>query len=172
MLFEDETILREFPPLRAGWAPRGAPAVVPITGDNARRVIFGVLNPFTGSRHFHVAARNGGPDFRDFLSALRGTYRRWDILMLLDHGSSHTAHATGQLARTLRIHFGWLPTACPEDNPIELLWADGKQTVCANRAYADVDEQALQFIAHLTTLTPAAALQRAGVQSANFWLPT
>jgi transposase len=135
-------------------------------------VVFGVLNPVTGTRFFGVATRNGGADFRRFLQAVRGTYRRWDILMLLDHGSSHTAQETRHLAATLRIRFGWLPTACPELNPLELLWEEGKQAVCANRAYADVDEQALHFLAHLTALTPAAALQRAGVWSENFWLPT
>lgn len=35
----------------------------------ARRVVFGVLDPFTATRHFRVASRKGGPDFRDFLGA-------------------------------------------------------------------------------------------------------
>jgi hypothetical protein len=34
VLFEDETILRELPPLRAGWAKGGEQVVVPITGRN------------------------------------------------------------------------------------------------------------------------------------------
>jgi len=54
LLIEDETILRLFPPLRACWALRGEQAVVPITGQNAKRVLFGVINPRTGLCAFNA----------------------------------------------------------------------------------------------------------------------
>lgn len=44
----DETALREFPPVRASWSRRGAPAIVLISGKNARRTIFGALNVRSG----------------------------------------------------------------------------------------------------------------------------
>src|SRR6266446_8992982 len=50
VLFEDETDLLLFPPLRAAWSLRGEPAPVPISGANAKRVVFGVLNMQTGNR--------------------------------------------------------------------------------------------------------------------------
>jgi transposase len=172
VLTEDETILREFPPLRACWGKRGAPVEVLITGSNARRVVFGVLNPFTGTRLCLTATRNGGPEFRDFLQVLRGTYKRWDLVLLLDRGSSHTAKATERLAADLRIRLLWLPTACPELNPVESLWRDGKRHVSANRAYADVEEQATRFITHLCDLSNTEALRLAGLRSGNYWLTT
>ena len=172
ILAEDETILREFPPLRACWGKVGQPVEVPITGSNARRVVFGALNPFTGTRVCTVAPRNTGPAFREFLTALRGVYKRWDLLLLLDRGSSHLAKATAALAAALRIRFAWLPTACPELNPVEALWRDGKQKVCANRAYADVDEQATRFMDHVCGHTDRTALRLAGLTSGNYWLTT
>lgn len=172
VLCEDETILREFPPLRACWGKVGQPVAVAITGSNARRVVFGVLNPFTGTRLCQTAARNSGPAFRTFLEWLRGTYKRWDIVLILDRASSHTAKATAALAAALRIRFAWLPTACPELNPIEALWRDGKQRVCANRAYDSVDEQAQRFTEHLCSISDGDALQLAGLKSGNFWLTT
>lgn len=172
ILAEDETILREFPPLRACWGKVGQPVEVPITGSNARRVVFGALNPFTGTRVCTIASRNTGPAFREFLRALRGTYKRWDILLLLDRGSSHTAKATEHLATELRIRLTWLPTACPELNPVEPLWRDGKQHVCANRVYADVDDQAERFVTYLCALSDDDALRLAGLQSGNYWLTT
>jgi hypothetical protein len=36
----DWTLLRLFPPLRATWARKGTQATVPITGANAKRVLF------------------------------------------------------------------------------------------------------------------------------------
>lgn len=172
VLCEDETILREFPPLRACWGKVGETVAVPITGNNARRVVFGVLNPFTGTRVCVTAKRNTGPEFRAFLRQLRGIFKRWDLLLVLDRGSSHTAKATLALAAALRITFAWLSTACPELNPIEALWRDGKQRVCANRVYATVDEQAERFTDHLCALSNADALRLAGLRSGNYWLTT
>lgn len=172
VLCEDETILREFPPLRACWGKVGRPVEVPVTGSNARRVVFGALNPFRGTRVCMSAPRNTGPAFRAFLRALRGRYKRWDLLLVLDRGSSHTAKATLALAAALRITLVWLPTACPELNPVEALWRGGKQAVCANRAYADIDDLAARFTDHLLGLTDDATLRLAGLQSGNYWLTT
>ncbi len=172
VLFEDETLLREFPPLRSAWAKRGMQARVAITGNNARRTLFGALNPRTGKRLLLKRLRNRADDFQAFLQYVRSRYRRWDIVMILDQASVHTATASQRLAEELRIAFEWLPTACPELNPKELLWRHGKDRISANRVYDRVDEQADAFVDHLLSLSNRQALQTAGVLSENFWLPT
>ena len=48
LLVEDETDLLPFALLRANWSRRGEPARVLISGCNARRVVFGAMNPRTG----------------------------------------------------------------------------------------------------------------------------
>src|SRR5207244_10171764 len=74
-LAEDETDLRLFPPLRAGWARRGEEAPVPISGGNAKRVLFGALNIETGGGVL-VARRQGrGVDFAGFLAGEGGGCR-------------------------------------------------------------------------------------------------
>ena len=45
LLILDATVLRWFPPLRSVWAFRGEQAAVRITGRNAKRVLFGAINP-------------------------------------------------------------------------------------------------------------------------------
>ena len=50
LLTEDETILRLFPVLRRAWSLRGEQARVPITGQNAKRVLFAAINLRTGRR--------------------------------------------------------------------------------------------------------------------------
>src|SRR5215212_644336 len=70
-LFEDETDLLLFPPLRAAWGKRGEALEVPLSGFNARRVLFGTVNVTTGHRLFLVRARQRGEDFRDFLPVIR-----------------------------------------------------------------------------------------------------
>jgi hypothetical protein len=44
LVFTDWTLLRLFPPLRAMWAAIGTQAKVAITGQNAKRVLFGTIN--------------------------------------------------------------------------------------------------------------------------------
>ena len=57
VLFEDETILRLFPPLRAKWAWRGSQPEVRVSGANARRVLFGTIRRSSQSRHDHINGR-------------------------------------------------------------------------------------------------------------------
>jgi hypothetical protein len=66
LLYEDETIIRLFPPLRACWALRGAQAAVPITGRNANRTLFGVVNPRTGHRILMRAEHCRQGDFQAY----------------------------------------------------------------------------------------------------------
>lgn len=153
------------------WAKRSARAAVANMGNNARKRVFGVLNPRTGKRLFSIRYRNWAEDFRDFLRAVRAHCRRWRIFMILDQASSHTAKITRARAEALRIQLAWLPTACPELNPAERLWQRGKQDVCVNRTYPHVNEQATTFVEYLLSFSPEETLRCAGAQSPNFWVP-
>jgi hypothetical protein len=50
LLFEDETVLLLFPVLRRTWALCGEQGEVAISGRNAKRVLFGTINPCAGHR--------------------------------------------------------------------------------------------------------------------------
>src|SRR5690348_6397958 len=102
-LAEDETDLRLFPPLRAGWARRGEEAPVPISGGNAKRVLFGAINLETGRRLFLDRRPGRGVDFEDFLEEVRWYYRGRRGALLLDEDSSHTAEDSQDLADELGI---------------------------------------------------------------------
>lgn len=170
VLFEDETDLLLFPPLRAGWAPRGEAPQVRLSGHNARRVVFGTLSLSTGHRLFMVRHRQRAEDFQIFLRRVHERYRGWSVVMLLDGDPSHTAAGSQALAAALGIELIRLPVRCPELNAIESLRGDGKGAVCANRQFANIDEQAIDFIDYLQGLSPHQALQKAGILSGDFWL--
>jgi hypothetical protein len=170
VLVEDETDLLLFPPLRAMWSPRGVPARVLLTGWNARRTVFGCMNLATGHRVFQLRYRQRADDFQAFLHQLHWQYRGWQVTLLLDSDSSHTALASQAVAAELGIQLLWLPKRAPELNPMDTLWGQGKDAICANKQYASIDEQAAQFIDHLAGLTDAEALQTSGIRSKHFWL--
>lgn len=171
MLFTDWTVLRLFPPLRACWAKIGAPAAVPITGRNAKGVLFGAINLRTACRTLYPASQVGAAAVCEFLMHLRQAYRRaGTIYLLADRASGHTAQRTQQLAARLGIVFVWLPKQWPELNAMDQLWRHLKQHVAANRqagSIAALLDRAAKWITHLTCCQ---ARRKAGMASPRFWL--
>jgi DDE superfamily endonuclease len=159
-----------FPPLRAAWGRRGQPLEVPISGRNARRVVFGSLNLDTGQRLFLARQRQRSEDFRAFLRLVAGYYGGRSVALLLDEDPSHTALASLALADQLGVRLVWLPKRCPELNGMDHLWGHGKDHVCANRQYDDIEAETQRFIAYLQGLSNHEALRQAGLLSPHFWL--
>lgn len=170
MLFEDETDILLFPPLRAAWARKGQQAQVRLQGHNAKRILFGAINPCTGRRLFLPRYRQRSEDFQDFLELVRRSYRAHPIALILDEDPSHTAKASQHLAAKLGIELLWLPKRSPHLNPMDHLWRAAKQNVAANRQYKDVDDEVERIIAYLSHLTRTEALRKAGILSRHFWL--
>jgi transposase len=169
-LFADETDLLLFPPLRAGWFLRGKPAEVPISGENAKRTVFGTIDVEMGRRI--LTARDGAcaPDFQALLRLIRQAYGEQKVALLLDGASRHTAHDSRAFATELDIGLIWLPARCANINPMDRLWRWGKEKICANKQYLSIDYQAQFFIDYLLNLSPQEALKKAGILSGNFWL--
>lgn len=170
LLFEDETDLLLFPPLRACWARRGESAAVPLSGRNARRVVFGTIHVQTGHRLLLARDHQRGADFRAFLEVVHQHYRGWEVSLLLDEDSSHTAHESRRLARDLGIDLIWLPKRCPELNALDHLWGHAKGKVCANHQDPSIENLANRFIRHIQSLTNEDTLRKAGILSDNYWL--
>ena len=170
LLALDETDLLLLPPLRAGWARRGQPAPVPISGQNARRTVFGSLNLRTGHALFLAQPHKRAKNFQAFLHFIHEHYRGWSVALLLDENSCHTAQSSLRLAHVLGIQLVWLPKRSPHLNPVEHLWRDAKGVVCANYQDASLDPQVGHFIDYLQNLSASQRLRKAGVLSKNFWL--
>lgn len=172
MLFTDATILTETPPLRSCWSSVGEQAAVPITGNRDKRVLFGALNPATGAVWLDAADRWNQGAFQDHLRNVRACWRGWHIVLFLDRGSPHTAKASRALAAELGIELRFLPTACPELNPVEGLWRHVKGRVLANEPTPDLGKGLDRVCDELREMSATQRLQLAGVLSGNFWLPT
>src|SRR2546430_2677408 len=75
VLFSDATILTETPPLRACWSPVGEQAEVPVTGNRDKKVVFGALNPATGTLWLDEAAKWNQHTFQEHLRNIRAVWR-------------------------------------------------------------------------------------------------
>jgi len=170
LLFEDETTLRLFPPLRQAWALKGAQAQVPITGQNAKRVLFGTINPRTGHRLLMRGQSAGQGDFQSSLRLLRRHYAGRAIWLLLDRAPGHIADSSQRLAQSLDVELVWLPKQCSELNAMDQLWKELKGDLAANRQFKTIDQAADYAQNWILALSPRQALQKAGTLSKNFWL--
>lgn len=170
LLFSDATILRWFPPLRYAWAFRGEQAQVKITGQNAKRVLFGTINPRTGHRVVLRRPRQRQEDFQAFLRELRRRYPGRPIWLLLNKAPCQQALRSQQLAARLDILPLWLPKQCSELNAEDHLWKELKRLIAANRQFRTIDKE-VDYAEHwLLGLSPTKALRKAGILSDNFWL--
>lgn len=172
VLFSDATILTETPPLRACWSLAGDPARVAISGNRHKAALFATIHIGTGRCCVDPAAFWNGDFWRDHLLHIRRTWRGWRIVLFLDRGSPHTARASRDLAARLGIELRWLPTACPELNPVEGIWRWLKGTILCNFQPNDFTDTITAALAALDELTPRQLLTKAGALSKDFWLRT
>jgi hypothetical protein len=172
VLFSDATILTETPPLRACWSPVGQQAEVPVTGNRAKTVLYGAFNPATGTLWLDEAAKWNQHTFQEHLRNVRSVWRGWNIVLFLDRGRPHTARVSRELAADLGIELRFLPTACPELNPVEGLWRHAKGRVLANEPTPALGDSLGRVCEELFEMSGTDRLRLAGVLSGNFWPPT
>lgn len=141
-----------------------------LTGRNARRVVFGTMNLWTGHRLFLAREHQRAGDFQAFLRLVSDHYRGWYVTLLLDEDPSHTAVSSVRLAAEFGVELLWLPKRSPQLNPLDTLWGQAKDIISANKQYATIDDQVERFIGHLLGLTNNESLQTSGVHSGDFWL--
>jgi transposase len=169
----DETALREFPPLRAGWSKRGEPATVLISGRNQRRTILGALNVGSGELVCTVRERCRPDDVLAAVAALGAVRPDVPKLLIWDNAPPHQPHRVREAAQASDITLAFLPYRSPELMPLEVLWRGLQQTVAANRCYPSLEELARRAVAWLEAMTPTDRLARCGFAASKFdWLPT
>ena len=92
------------------------------------------------------------------------------VVLFLDRHSGHTAKRSRALADQLGIELRWLPTACPELNPVDHLWRAVVQNVTANEPTPNLDETVERIQRYLRSLSRHERLRKAGVLSDTSWL--
>jgi transposase len=169
----DETALREFPPLRAGWSKRGAPATVLISGKNTRRTILGALRVGTGELVTTRRERCRTDDVVAAVTTLGAVRPTVPKLLIWDNAPPHHPHRVRDAAAAAGITLAFLPFRSPELMPLEDLWRGLKATVAANRCYPSLEELTERAVDWLMTMSPEDRLRRCGLNASKFdWLPT
>lgn len=128
LVFADELDIHLLPKVGPQWMPKGTRHEVVTPGQNEKHYLAGALNPLTGQLHTCLGPRKNNGLFRPLLTVLDQTYRApWTkrISVVVDNYCIHKANAVGKWLETHpRFELLWLPTYCPQANPIERAFGD------------------------------------------------
>jgi transposase len=166
----DEVIITETPPPYACYGKRGQQVTAPITGNRAKRIIYGALNIATGAVPLLITDVRNQDAHRLFLTEIRRNRRGWNIILIEDRGSPHTADESRELSEELNIEIRWPPTACPELNPMNHLFRFVKGRALANRPTVSIDDSAQKACDSIYGMSPRERLTKTGILSGSFRL--
>jgi transposase len=162
LLFEDETILKRFPPLRRQWQPVGEQRAVYVPEENEDFSLYGALNITTGQT-ITRAFEKGRSDYTiQFLEEIR-VRTTGEVLLFWDQATWHTSQkVTEWLDAHDRIRAVLLPKRSPEVNPMEDLWRELKEQVaaCLERSLGALLASCRRYF---EALSPQQALRTAGI---------
>jgi transposase len=128
LFFADELDISLLAKVGSQWMPKGEQVEVMTPGTNEKRHLAGALNLTTGTITHCVWYRKPTGLFLDLLQTLDRTYpvRTYSHLqVVVDNAKIHQARAVAKwLAAHPRFELLYLPTYCPQANPIERAFGD------------------------------------------------
>jgi putative transposase len=128
LFFADELDISLLPKVGAQWMPKGEQVEVMTPGTNEKRYVAGALELTTGTITHCVWYRKQTGLFLDLLETLDRTYPAplfSHLTVVADNAKIHHAVKVAQwLAAHPRFEMLYLPTYCPQANPIERAFGD------------------------------------------------
>lgn len=160
----DESEFKLLPVLRAMWTKVAHTFRIPTPDYNASLWAFGAVELFSGQWISGLYDRQTAANFVAFLEQIWAACPTGHIWIIIDHAPAHTAKLVAAwLEAHPRMTVLWLPKYASHINPIERIWREVKDKVVANYCYPTLAALRQAVQRHLASLTPAAALQTAGL---------
>jgi len=127
ILFADELDIELLAKVGYQWMLKGTQVEIPAPGKNQKHYLAGALDPWTGEMSYVLGPRKNNVLFRQLLTLLDRRFGKHytRIYVVVDNYSIHTAKAVGYwLDQHPRFELVFLPSYCPQANPIERAFGD------------------------------------------------
>lgn len=161
----DETIVTETPPLYYCYGHVGQQVRVPITGNRAKRILHGAINVATGTVALLITEEWTKESHQGFLTIVRSCWRGWDIVLLEDRATQHTAPDSRGWADEMGSEVRLLPKVTPELNAMDHLWRHTKREALCDRETETIMKSALDACQYILDMSPRQRLRKTGVLS-------
>ena len=128
VLFADELDIHLLPKVGYQWMPTGETVKLVTPGQNQKHYLAGALEPKSGRIVYCTSLRKTNALFRALLDHLDWLYPQakfTTVYVVVDNYGIHKARAVARwLAAHPRFELLFLPTYCPQANPIERVFGD------------------------------------------------
>jgi transposase len=160
ILYGDESRVQRLRLIRAMWSWVGQQLRLPTSGTTVTRALFGARNIRTGPGGYLGRERRRTAAFWAVLEYWLMAYPTGPILLIVEHFSSHTAHAVeAWLAVHPRLQLSSWPNYCSHLHPVERIWLRLKNSLAANRLYGSLTLFLETIEAFFLQMTPEPALK-------------
>jgi putative transposase len=142
ILFEDESMIRDYQALAHTWFPKGKQKIIPTYGKHHGVKLLGTLDYETGEVFVNENEHYNAEVFLTFLKKVLIKYPKGKIVMILDNARIHRAKLIQPFLEENkhRLELVFLPPYSPQLNLIEGLWGWLKKSVIYNVFYKNVKE--------------------------------
>ncbi|MCM3736999.1 IS630 family transposase [Bacillus cytotoxicus] len=142
LLFQDESMIRDYQALQHTWFLKGKQRIIPTYGKHQGVKLIGTLNYETGDLFCVEEERYDAEAFLRFLQNVLERYPTGKIVMILDNARIHHAKLIQPFLskNQQRLELVFLPPYSPELNLIEGLWKWLKSDVIYNVFYSSAKE--------------------------------
>ena len=142
LLFEDESMIRDYQALQHTWFLKGKQRVIQTTGKHRGVKLLATLDYDTGRIVWKEDVQYTAETFLEFLQMVLGEYPQGKIVMVLDNARIHHAKLLQPFLKEHkdRLELVFLPPYSPKLNLVEGLWKWLKADVINNVFYHTVAE--------------------------------
>jgi len=142
ILFEDESMIRDYQAISQTWFLKGKQRIIPTYGKHQGVKLLGTLNYETGETFCMESTKYNAKVFLDFLKKVIEKYPAGKTVMILDNARIHHAKLIQSFLEKNKnkIELVFLPPYSPDLNLIEGLWKWLKERVINNVFYKSVSK--------------------------------
>jgi putative transposase len=164
LLFEDESMIRDYQAIQRTWFLKGKQRVIPTYGKHEGVKLLSALNYETGHVHCVEEESYDAEVFLSFLKEILTLYPFGRIVMILDNARIHHAKLLEPFLQENegRLQFVFLPPYSPQLNMIEGLWGWLKSEVINNVFFSSVKQirEAVRGFIHSISKVPSQVIDR------------
>lgn len=142
LLFEDESMIRDYQALQRTWFEKGKQRIIPTTGKHRGVKLLATVDYVTGEIVWQEDEQYTAETFLTFLKTVVAHYPTGKIVMVLDNARIHHAKLLAPFLEEQkgRLEFVFLPPYSPKFNVVEGLWKWLKGDIINNVFYHTVAE--------------------------------
>lgn len=164
ILFEDESMIRDYQAISNTWFLKGQQKIIPTYGRHQGVKLIGTLDYETGDVFCVQEEQYTAVEFLNFLEKVMMRYPDERIVMVLDNARIHHAKLIRPFLEKHQDYFEFLflPPYSPDLNLIEGLWKWMKLTVIHNVFYSNTGkiQRAVQGFIQQINKTPEQTVNR------------